>query len=82
MLDKFFISQVGFSIITVGFCMYMIITNPEASNISIFLPIICNIIGVYTPNPSLYKTINSFTTKGNDEEHLPIINKQTYYEAV
>lgn len=77
-MDKYFVSQIGFSLLTVGFCMYMIITNPDPSQISIFLPIICNVIGVWTPNAS---TIKRTFIQGSNEEVLPLINK-TGYEAV
>jgi hypothetical protein len=55
-MDKVFCAQLFFSISAVGFCMGMIIKSPDASTVSIFLPILSSIVGVWTPNPQGQKS--------------------------
>ena len=77
MFDKQFASQVGFSFMTISFCMYMIIHNPEASTISIFLPIICNLVGVFTPT---HRSLGKPTDlEKENEETQPL---KAMYESV
>lgn len=60
--ERLFISQITFSIVTVGFCMGMIIRNPEPATTSIYLPIMTSIIGVWLPQPNNKEINMSYTT--------------------
>lgn len=50
-LDKIYVTQVGFSLLTVIFCIAMIGMDPVPSTTSIFLPILTSVVGVWLPQP-------------------------------
>lgn len=47
-----FWTQVGFSAVTLAFCITMIVRDPSASNVSIFLPLVSSISSLYIPAPT------------------------------
>lgn len=61
-----FVSQIAFSVVTVGFCMGMIIRNPEPATTSIYLPIMTSIVGVWLPQPTNKQTIPSLPSELNN----------------
>lgn len=56
MFDKVFYAQLTFSLVTVGFCMGMIINHPDATTTSVFMPILTSIVGVWVPSPKQTST--------------------------
>jgi hypothetical protein len=87
MFDKLFAVQVSFSVITLGFCMGMIIANPEPIRISVFLPIVSHLIGVWvSATPSTLPLKQSGTSNPDDSallnstsppnEETPLISNQ------
>lgn len=79
MFDKVFATQVGFSSVIVGFCMYMIIKDNDSNTTSVFLPIMTGIISLWFNIHSIPKK-NDISITSNNEEHISLLKPS--YESV
>ncbi len=50
-----FISQLGFSALTASFCIYQLTNSQTSETVSIYLPLLASISGLWLPSPKLGK---------------------------